>query len=58
LRILCVHRDVANVEQCVRELRKAHFRVNADLVLTPEQFAARLKAKFYDVVLAEYPSPN
>jgi hypothetical protein len=58
LRILFVHRDAASVEQCVQELRKAHFKVTADLVLTPEQFAARLKAKFYDVVLAEYPSPN
>src|SRR6202167_2643305 len=58
LRVLFVHGDVANVEQCVQELRKAHFKVTADLVLTPEQFAARLKAKFYDVVLAEYPSPN
>jgi diguanylate cyclase (GGDEF)-like protein/PAS domain S-box-containing protein len=58
LRILFVHRDAASVEQCVQELRKAHFKVTADLVLTPEQFAARLKAKFYDVVLAEFPSPN
>jgi diguanylate cyclase (GGDEF)-like protein/PAS domain S-box-containing protein len=42
----------------VQELRRAHFRVTADVVLTPEQFAARLKAKYYDVVFAEYPSPN
>jgi len=58
LRILFVHRDVADVEDCVQELRRANFRVTADVVLTPEQFAARLKAKLYDVVLAEYPSPN
>jgi len=57
-RILFVRRDVGDVEHCVQELRRAHFRVTADVVLTPEQFAARLKAKFYDVVLAEYPSPN
>jgi len=58
LRILFVHRHIAHVEQCVHELSKAHFKVSAEVVLTPEQFATRLKAKFYDVVLAEYPSPN
>jgi len=58
LRILFVHRHIAHVEQCVHELSKAHFKVSAEVVLNPEQFAARLKAKFYDVVLAEYPSPN
>ncbi len=42
----------------MHELRNAHFNVSADVVLTPEQFAKRLKSKFYDVVLAEYPSPN
>jgi diguanylate cyclase (GGDEF)-like protein/PAS domain S-box-containing protein len=58
LRILFVHRDVAEVERCVQELKRGHFNVSADVVLTPEQFAERLKAKFYDVVLAEYLSPN
>jgi diguanylate cyclase (GGDEF)-like protein/PAS domain S-box-containing protein len=58
LRILFVHRDVGEVEQCVRELKRAHYKVSADMVLTPEQFAVRLKAKCYDVVLAEFPSPN
>jgi diguanylate cyclase (GGDEF)-like protein/PAS domain S-box-containing protein len=58
LRILFVHRDVADVEHCVQELRRAHFRVTADVVLTTEQFAARVKAKYYDIVLAEYPFPH
>jgi two-component system, sensor histidine kinase and response regulator len=58
LRILFIHKDLGDVEHCVRELRRAHIRVTVDVVLTPEQFAARLKAKPYDVVLAEYPSPN
>jgi diguanylate cyclase (GGDEF)-like protein/PAS domain S-box-containing protein len=56
LRVLFVHGDAAVVEQCVAELRSAHFKVSADVVLSPEQFAARLKSKCYDVVLAEYPS--
>jgi diguanylate cyclase (GGDEF)-like protein/PAS domain S-box-containing protein len=58
LRVLFIHRDVAEVEHCVRELKRANFSVAADVVLTPEQFAERLTARFYDVVLAEYPSPN
>jgi diguanylate cyclase (GGDEF)-like protein/PAS domain S-box-containing protein len=58
LRILFIHRDVGDVERCVQELKRAHFKVSADVVLTPEQFAVRLKAKFYDAVLAEHPSPN
>jgi diguanylate cyclase (GGDEF)-like protein/PAS domain S-box-containing protein len=58
LRILFFHRDISDVEHCVQELGRANFRVTADVVLTPVQFVARLKAKLYDVVLAEYPSPN
>ena len=58
LRILFVHRDAGEVERCVRELNRAQFNVSADVVLTPEQFAERLKTKCYDIVLAEYPSPN
>src|ERR1700677_398448 len=58
LRILFVNKVIAEVEHCVQELRRANFRVTADVVLTPEEFAARLKAKYYDVVLAEYPCPN
>jgi diguanylate cyclase (GGDEF)-like protein/PAS domain S-box-containing protein len=58
LRILFVHSDASDVEHCMQELRRANFKVSADVVLTPDQFAGQLKAKYYDVVLAEYPSPN
>jgi diguanylate cyclase (GGDEF)-like protein/PAS domain S-box-containing protein len=58
LRVLFVHGDAAVAEHCVQELRSAHFKVSADVVLTPEQFAGRLRSKCYDVVLAEYPSAN
>jgi diguanylate cyclase (GGDEF)-like protein/PAS domain S-box-containing protein len=58
LHILFIHRNIADVEYCLQELKKAHFKVCADVVLTPEQFASRLKAKYYDLVLAEHPSPN
>jgi diguanylate cyclase (GGDEF)-like protein/PAS domain S-box-containing protein len=58
LRILFVHSDAAEVASCVEELRRAHFTVSADIVLTPDQFAGRLNSKYYDMVLAEYPAPN
>lgn len=58
LRILFVHSDAAHVEDCVQELRRAHFRVSADVVPTLDQFAGRLRAKYYDVVLADYQAPN
>jgi diguanylate cyclase (GGDEF)-like protein/PAS domain S-box-containing protein len=58
LRILFVHSDAGYVEHCMEELRRVHFRVSADVVLTPEEFSGRLRSKYYDVVLAEYPTRN
>ena len=58
LRILFIHRDAADVELCVQELNRAHFKVSAEVVVTPKQFAGRITSKYYDVVLAEYPTPN
>ncbi len=42
----------------MQELNRAQFKVTSDVVLTPDQFAEGLNSKYYDVVLAEYPSPN
>ena len=56
--ILFIHSDAADVELCVQELNRAHFKVSAEVALTPEQFAGQLNSNHYDVVLAEYPSPN
>jgi diguanylate cyclase (GGDEF)-like protein/PAS domain S-box-containing protein len=58
LRILFIQSDATNVEPWVQELNRVHFKVSADVVITPDQFAGRLNSKYYDVVLAEYPSPN
>jgi diguanylate cyclase (GGDEF)-like protein/PAS domain S-box-containing protein len=58
LRILFIHSDAAVVEHCMQELRKAHFEVSADVVLTPDQFAGCLESKSYDLVVAKYPAPN
>lgn len=58
LRILFAHSDAAKVAQCVQELRNSRFNITEDVVATPRQFAEFLKSKLYDLVLAEYPSPN
>jgi diguanylate cyclase (GGDEF)-like protein/PAS domain S-box-containing protein len=58
LRILFVHSNSGDIEHCLEELSRTYFRVNADVVLTPEEFSERLKSKYYDVVLAEYPGGN
>src|ERR1700687_687997 len=58
LHILFVHSHVAEVERCLQELDKVHFAVSAEIVVTPEEFTEQLSSQAYDVVLAEYPSPN
>jgi diguanylate cyclase (GGDEF)-like protein/PAS domain S-box-containing protein len=58
LRILFVHRFAVDVERCLRELQSAGFTVRSDVVVTPEQFAERIRSQPFDLVLAEYPSPN
>jgi diguanylate cyclase (GGDEF)-like protein/PAS domain S-box-containing protein len=42
----------------VRELGVAQFNVSADVVPTSERLAARLRSKFYDIIVAEYPAPD
>ena len=39
-------------------LDKLHFTVSAEVVATPEEFTERLCRGAYDLVVAEYPSPN
>ncbi len=58
LSVLFIHRDADAVESCVEELKKARFTVSADLVLTLAQCVQQLRSQAYDVVVAEYPSPN
>jgi diguanylate cyclase (GGDEF)-like protein/PAS domain S-box-containing protein len=58
LSVLFIHRDADVVESCLEELKKARFTVSADLVLTLAQCAQQLRSQAYDVVVAEYPSPN
>jgi diguanylate cyclase (GGDEF)-like protein/PAS domain S-box-containing protein len=58
VRILFVHRSLTDVEQCLHELKRLRFTVSSEVVVTPGQFAARLHSERFDLVVAEYPSPN
>ncbi len=58
VRILFVHRFPSEVEHCLQELKKLRFSVSSDIVVTPEQFAERLRAEPFDLVVAEHPIPN
>ena len=58
LRILFVHRSLMDIERCLHELKRVGFTVTSEVVVTPEQFAARLRSQCFDLVLAEYPSSN
>src|SRR5579864_7343634 len=58
VRILFIHRFVAEVEHCLYELKKVRFIVTSDVVATPEQFTERLRSEPFDLVVAEHPSPN
>ena len=58
LHILFAHSHAAEVERCVQELDRVHFTVTAEIVVTPEEFSERLGRGAYDLVVAEYPSPN
>lgn len=58
LRVLFAQGVAADVERCVRELKRAHCKVSADVVSSSEQFVKHLDSKYYDVVLAKYPMRN
>src|SRR6266403_80615 len=58
LHILFVHSNAAEVERCLQELNKVHFTVSAEVVVTPEEFSERLGSHAYDLVVAEYLSPD
>jgi diguanylate cyclase (GGDEF)-like protein/PAS domain S-box-containing protein len=58
LSVLFIHRDADVVDACQEELKKAGFDISADLVLTIAQCTEQLRSRSYEVVIAEYPSPN
>jgi phosphoserine phosphatase RsbU/P len=58
LRVLFLHRDADEVDSCVQELKRAEFAVQADIVLTLGQCVEQLRKEQFDLIVAEYPSPN
>jgi diguanylate cyclase (GGDEF)-like protein/PAS domain S-box-containing protein len=52
IRALIVDSDLADVDLCLQELKKAQFAISADVVKTPADFIKRLRTGSYDVVLA------
>jgi diguanylate cyclase (GGDEF)-like protein/PAS domain S-box-containing protein len=56
VRILFVYRSVADVQRYLRELERAGFTVSSDVVVSPEQFAERLRSHSFDLILAEHPN--
>jgi PAS domain-containing protein len=58
LRILFVHGSLMDIERCLHELKRVGFTVSSDVVVTPEQFADRLRSQSFDLVLAQYPNSN
>jgi diguanylate cyclase (GGDEF)-like protein/PAS domain S-box-containing protein len=53
IRALIVDDNLAEVELCLQELKKAQFAISADVVKTRTDFVERLQKEHYDVVLAD-----
>ncbi len=52
IRVLIVDDDLADVELCLQELKRAQFAISADVVQTRADFIEKLRKESYDVVLA------
>src|SRR5271169_5923528 len=53
IRALIVDNNLADVELCLQELKRAQFAISADVVKTRADFIERLQKEHYDVVLAD-----
>src|SRR5271169_4276001 len=58
IRALIVDDDLADVELCLQELKKAQFAISADVVKTRADFVERLQKERYDVILAAKSVPD
>ena len=58
VRVLFIEDDPADVELSLRELSRAGFFVQADVVQTPAELADRMGAAGYDLVLVDYRLPE
>src|ERR1700680_3294309 len=53
IRALVVDDNLADVELCLQELKRAQFAISADVVRTQADFIERLQMEPYEVVLAD-----
>jgi diguanylate cyclase (GGDEF)-like protein/PAS domain S-box-containing protein len=58
VRILFIHRSLAIVECCLHELKRMHFTVMSEFVSSRQDCSDKLCSENYDVVVAEYLSPD
>jgi len=58
LRVLHIEHDPADVDLCVRELKRAGVKVHFETAATPDEFAAKLSDNSFDIVLADYRLPG
>jgi len=58
IRALIIGSDLAHVESCLQELKRAQFAISADIIQTPAQFSDALRKQHYDVVLADSGIPE
>jgi two-component system cell cycle sensor histidine kinase/response regulator CckA len=54
LRVLIAEDNAADAELCLRELEKAGYSTEADLVTTPDEFDDAIRTRSYDVVLCDH----
>ncbi len=54
LRVLFVEDQPADVELCLRELKNAGLRLEADVARTPDEFLELLRRGDYDLILCDY----
>ena len=53
IRVLIIDDNLADVELCLQELKRAQFAISADVVQTQAEFSDKLGKQAYDVVLAD-----
>jgi DNA-binding NtrC family response regulator len=54
LRVIFVEDQQADVELCLRELKNAGLRLEADVARTPDEFLKLLRSGTHDLVLCDY----
>jgi PAS domain S-box-containing protein len=58
LRVLMIEDDGADVDLALRELKKAGFDVQAEVIQTPDEFDRAVAKASYDAVLSDYRLPG